>query len=92
MARSGRKGRGGGRAGAAERRGAAVIEQMPWRLPKNLDKPTEPLTDEGVQAIHDGAMRILEEIGIEILNAEALEIFREAGAIINGTNVRVGRD
>lgn len=92
MARAGRKGRGGGRAGAAERRGAAVIEQMPWRLPKNLDKPTEPLNEEGVQAIHEGAMRILEEIGIEILNTEALEIFREAGARINGTNVRVGRD
>jgi trimethylamine---corrinoid protein Co-methyltransferase len=92
MARAGRKGRGGGRAGAAERRGAAVIEQMPWRLPKNLDKPTEPLNEEGVQAIHEGAMRILEEIGIEILNTEALEIFREAGATINGTNVRVGRD
>ncbi len=92
MARAGRKGRGGGRAGAAERRGAAVIEQMPWRLPKNLDKPTEPLNEEGVQAIHEGAMHILEEIGIEILNTEALEIFREAGATINGTNVRVGRD
>ena len=92
MARSGRKGRGGGRAGAAERRGAAVIEQMPWRIPKNIDRPTEPLNDDGVQAIHEGAMRILEEIGIEILNAEALEIFREAGATINGENVRVGRD
>ena len=92
MARSGRKGRGGGRAGAAERRGAAVIEQMPWRIPKNIDRPTEPLNDDGVQAIHEGAMRILEEIGIEILNAEALEIFREAGATINGENVRVGRE
>ena len=92
MARSGRKGRGGGRAGAAERRGAAVIEQMPWRIPKNIDRPTEPLNEDGVQAIHEGAMRILEEIGIEILNAEALEIFREAGATINGENVRVGRD
>lgn len=37
-------------------------------------------------------MRILEEIGIEILNAEALEIFREAGARIEGENVRIGRD
>ena len=92
MARSGRKGRGGGRAGAAERRGAAVIEQMPWSIPKNIDRPIEPLNEEGVLAIHEGAMRILEEIGIEILNAEALEVFREAGATIKDTNVRVGRD
>ncbi|MBU2981834.1 trimethylamine methyltransferase family protein [Lentibacter algarum] len=88
----GNRGRSGGRAGAAERRGADVIEQMPWRLPKNIDRPTEPLDEEGVQAIHNGAMRILEEIGIEILNAEALEIFREMGATIKGENVRMGRD
>jgi trimethylamine--corrinoid protein Co-methyltransferase len=84
--------RGGGRAGKAERRGAAAIEQMPWNPPVITDRPIEPLTEEGVHAIHDGAMRILEEIGIEILNAEALEIFREAGAIIDGQNVRLGRD
>ncbi|MFG5380703.1 trimethylamine methyltransferase family protein [Yoonia sp. R2-816] len=86
------KRRGGGRAGAATRRGTAAIEQMPWRLPVNTDRPTEPLTEEGVQAIHDGAMRILEEIGIEFLNEEALEIFREAGCRVDGTNVRMGRD
>lgn len=93
MTREGRAGRrGGGRAGAALRRGSEVIEQMPWRLVRNVDKPTEPLDEEGVRAIHDGAMRILEEIGIEILNAEALEIFREAGATIRGENVRVSRE
>ncbi len=86
------KRRGGGRAGAAHRRGTAAIEQMPWRLPVNTDRPTEPLTEDGVQAIHDGAMRILEEIGIEFLNEEALEIFKEAGCRVDGTNVRMGRD
>ncbi len=93
MARAGRSGgRSGGRAGAAKRRGATVIEQMPWRIIKNVDKPVEPLNEEGVQAIHVGAMRILEEIGIEILNAEALEVFREMGATIDGDNVRMGRE
>ncbi|UYV36237.1 trimethylamine methyltransferase family protein [Rhodobacteraceae bacterium D3-12] len=84
--------RSGGRAGKSARRGASAIEQMPWRIPLNADRPTEPLDEAGVEAIHEGAMRILEEIGIEILNAEALEIFREAGAIIDGTNVRLGRE
>ena len=84
--------RGGGRAGNAARRGQASIDQMPWRLPINTDRPTEPLPPEGVQAIHDGAMRILEEIGIEFLNEEALEIFKEAGCKVDGTNVKMGRD
>ena len=90
--RSGRKRRGGGRAGAKERRGGEVIEQMPWRLPLNSDHPTEPLDQEGIEAIHQGAMTILEEIGIAILNPEALEIYREAGCIIDGDIVRMGRD
>ena len=87
-----RKRRGGGRAGAAARRGHEVIEQSPWRLPVNIDRPIEPLTPEGVAAIHDGAMRILEDIGIKFLNPEALEILREAGCSIDGDVVRMGRD
>ncbi len=88
-----RRKRGGGRAGNATRRGTAVIEQMPWNPPINIDRPTEPLTEEGVQAIHDGAMRILEEIGIEFLNPEAVEILRgSGGCTIDGENVRMGRD
>ena len=87
-----RRTRGGGRAGAAARRGSSVIEQMPWRIPVNTDRPIEPLTPDGVAAIHDGAMRILEEIGIQFLNPEAIEILREAGCTIDGENVRMGRD
>jgi trimethylamine--corrinoid protein Co-methyltransferase len=87
-----RRARTGGRSGAQTRRGTAVIEQMPWNPPVNIDRPTEPLGPEGVAAIHDGAMRILEEIGIEFLNPEALEILRKAGCTVNGENVRMGRD
>ncbi len=84
--------RGGGRAGNASRRGTAVLDQMPWRIPVNIDRPTEPLTPEGVAAIHNGAMTILEDIGIEFLNEEALALFKKAGCTVNGTNVRMGRD
>ena len=84
--------RSGGRAGGALRRGSAAIEQMPWRLPVNPDRPTEPLNAEGVAAIHDGSMRILEDIGIEFLNPEACAILRQAGCTVTGENVRMGRD
>jgi len=84
--------RSGGRAGHATRRGTAIIEQMPWRIPQNLDRPTEPLTEEGVARLHDAAMRILEEIGVAFLNPEALEILRRAGCTIEGETVRMGRD
>ena len=87
-----RKKRHGGRAGNARRSSPNVIEQMDWRIPSNPDRPTEPLDEEGVHRVHDGAMRILEEIGIEFLNDESLAILKDAGCTIDGTNVRMGRD
>lgn len=87
-----RRRRSGGRAANTAKRSAELFKQSPWRLPVNIDRPTEPLGPEGVEAIHDGAMRILEEIGIEFLNQEAIEIFKEAGCKVEGTNVKMGRD
>ena len=89
--RGSRKRRSGGRAGNLRRSGPAV-DQMDWRLPVNTDRPTEPLDEDGVQAIHEGAMRILEEIGVEFLNEESQAIFKQAGCRVRGTNVRMGRD
>ena len=83
--RQGRRARTGGT-------GRSAFEQMPWAPPLNRDAPVEPLTEEGVEAIHDGAMTILEEIGIEFLNEESQAILREAGCAVDGTLVRMGRD
>ncbi|MEO0329006.1 MAG: trimethylamine methyltransferase family protein [Pseudomonadota bacterium] len=74
--------RGGGRAGNTRGKGA-VITQIPWSVPYNSDAPTEPLPPEGVEALHNAAMRILEEIGIEFLNPEAVNILRKAGCDIS---------
>ena len=84
-----RRRRAGGRRGHAERAGTAVHEQMPWRQPRNPDRPVEPLDADGVQAIHAGVVRILKEIGIEFLNPEACDVLRRAGATVEGTNVRM---
>ncbi|SLN23185.1 trimethylamine methyltransferase family protein [Pseudooctadecabacter jejudonensis] len=84
--------RSGGRAANTAKRQTAGINQMPWRVPVNTDRPTEPLDEGGVQAIHDGAMRVLEEIGIEFLNEEAIALFKQAGCTVDGTNVKMGRD
>ncbi len=84
--------RAGGRAGNQTRAGSAAIDQMPWRIPVNTDRPIEPLNEEGVQAIHRGAMRILRDIGIEFLNPEAVEILRKAGCKVTGTNVKMDED
>ena len=60
---AGRKRRSGGRDGNARRVSGFQMDQMPWRIPKNPDRPTEPVDMEGVLAIHKGAMRILSRLG-----------------------------
>ena len=74
-----RRRRAGGRAGNQSRAGSAAIDQMPWRIPVNPDRPTEPLDADGVERIHQGAMRILRDIGIEMLNPEAVAVPQAPG-------------
>jgi len=85
--------RGGGRAGN-KRRSGPVIDQLSWQIPRISDKPTEPLSEEGVEAIHNAAMRILEEIGIDFLHEGARAHLKAAGAeVTDGEDrVRMGRD
>ena len=47
-----------------------------------------------MHAIHDGAMRVLEEIGIEFLHEEAKQVLGKAGCIVSADsdNVRMDRD
>ncbi len=80
--------RAGGRSGGRARAGSAAIAQMPWRVPVNTDRPTEPLDADGVQAIHRGALTILSDIGIEMLNPEACRHLAAAGCTVTGENVR----
>lgn len=96
MARS----RGGRAARRAERQTAAAgdagspIAQMEWRQLRYVDQPTEPLDEEGLERVHDAAMRILEEIGIDFLHEKAREHLAAAGCTIegDGPTVRMGRD
>ena len=86
------KKRSGGRSANIVRRKGAIFDQSPWSVPNNTDKPTEPLSAEGVMHLHETAMVILEEIGIEFLNDEARTLLKQAGCKIDGENVRMGRD
>lgn len=90
---AGRRGRrSGGRSGQAKRGRSGGLTQPAWSVPVITDRPVEPLSDEGVAAVHDAAMRILEEIGIEFLNEEALALFKEAGARVDGERVWLDRE
>ena len=52
----------------------------------------EVTNQEGVELIHELAMRIVEEIGVDFRDAESLEIWGKTGAEIEGERVRIGRE
>lgn len=49
----------------------------------------KPLTKEQVQKIHHASLTILEKTGVQIEEKEALRLFKEAGADITGSRVRI---
>jgi len=65
---------------ARERRTAGGMKQLPWRKYRNPYKPVEVLTADQLEAIHNASLKILEDIGVEFLDAEVLDILIKAGA------------
>ena len=68
------------------------FDQLDWRIPLNSDNFVEPLSQEGIKAIHDTAMHILEEIGIVFLNEEACSILKKAGCKVDQESLNVRMD
>ncbi|MFZ5789940.1 MAG: trimethylamine methyltransferase family protein [Pseudomonadota bacterium] len=75
-----------------ERRGGSGLRQLPWRNYRNPYRPIEVLRPEQVEKIHEASLRILEEIGMEFLDAEALAILERAGAEVEPGSQHVRLD
>lgn len=76
-----------GRSARREARLAGAMEAMPF-LTRTL-APVEVISEEGLEIIEHNADRLLAEVGIEVANyPEALDIFRGAGADVDGSRVR----
>ena len=65
------------------RREVAGIHQVPWRHLVNPYRPVEILSADQVEAIHVASLRILAEIGMEVLGDRALEALVAAGATVD---------
>jgi trimethylamine--corrinoid protein Co-methyltransferase len=59
------------------------LPQLPWRQIVNPYKPMEVLTEDHLEAIHLSSLRILEELGLEVVSDQAMVLFQEAGADID---------
>ena len=82
--------RSGGRAGRQAVRAAHVIAREPF-LTRQL-RPYELVSEEGLEIVEHNADTILEEVGIEVRDHQlAIDLFRGAGADVQGTRVRFPR-
>ena len=60
-----------------------AIDRSPWRRVVNPFRPVEILSADQVEAIHRASLRILSEIGLEVLGAAALDRFAADGAAVD---------
>lgn len=64
----------------------------PFRQVRNPLAPVEVLSGEQVERIHQASMHILENVGLEFLDDEALDIWASAGADVDRDAQRVRMD
>jgi trimethylamine---corrinoid protein Co-methyltransferase len=74
------------------RRGAGGIPQLPFRRLVNPFRPLEILSADQVEEIHRASLRILAEIGVEVLGDRAIDRLARAGAIVDRETRRVRLD
>jgi trimethylamine--corrinoid protein Co-methyltransferase len=69
------------------------VPQLPWTEVGNPYLPMEVLSADQLEAIHLTSLRILEELGMEVMSARARAVLEKAGAEVDraGRTVRVDR-
>ncbi|MEM7112164.1 MAG: trimethylamine methyltransferase family protein [Chloroflexota bacterium] len=71
------------------RKKKTMLAKRPFRQLQNPFPPLEVLDEEAVQLIHTTSLDLLEETGLEMWDAEARAILREAGAEVDEAAERV---
>ncbi|MFL5776368.1 MAG: trimethylamine methyltransferase family protein [Chloroflexota bacterium] len=71
------------------RRASGGIPQLPWRTVRNPYRPIEILSTDEVETLHRASLRILAEIGVEVLGDRALDTLARTGATVDRDSRRV---
>ncbi|MGO4836215.1 trimethylamine methyltransferase family protein, partial [Rhizobiaceae sp. 2RAB30] len=75
-----------------QRRAGEAIPQLPQRVVRNPYPPMALLSDDQVEAIHAASLRILEDLGIEVMNGSALDLLTTARAEVDRSTRMVRLD
>src|SRR5271165_6744130 len=81
------------RPGRARRLGGSRVFQLPWQQVLQPYAPLEVLSADQIEAIHLTSLRILEELGMEVMSPRARALLKGAGAEVNAatSNARLDR-
>ncbi|HEV7612204.1 MAG TPA: trimethylamine methyltransferase family protein [Steroidobacteraceae bacterium] len=69
--------------GRGRRLDGTRVPQLPWTEVRNPYLPMEVLSADQLEAIHLTSLRILEELGMEVMSARALAVLKAAGAKVD---------
>lgn len=83
--------RAGGRQGKRDAR-AGAFEQPPFRQLKRPFEPVKYVSDDQLESIHLASLRVMKEIGLDVLHEGAREIMKKAGADVKPGIERVRFD
>ena len=67
-------------------------DQLDWCQPLYADAPVTPIDEDGIQAIHDASMTVLENVGVLFLNDSALRVFDQHGCDVDWDSKRMRMD
>lgn len=77
----------------AKRKASTVLSSHPeWRRLRHPFAPQEIFSSDAVEAMHEMALRLLEELGIKVLLKEARDVYCQGGAKVEEEMVFIGRD
>jgi trimethylamine--corrinoid protein Co-methyltransferase len=74
-----------------ERRVGGGIPRLPWRRVVNPFTPLEILKADQLEQIHQAGLRILRDVGMEVLSGRGLALFERAGASVTRDGDTGGR-
>jgi trimethylamine---corrinoid protein Co-methyltransferase len=71
---------------------SAGLRQLPFATLRNRYRPVALLSADQIEAIHNASLRLLAEVGMEVLHEESRRIFRLGGAKVDEATWRVRCD
>ncbi|HXV44168.1 MAG TPA: trimethylamine methyltransferase family protein [Anaerolineae bacterium] len=80
------------RAARRRQRAESPLLKIPFRQLRNPLPPLEILAPEQIEEIHQASLHILETVGLDFLDNEALELWQKAGAKVDRANQHVWID